>query len=360
MSVLVLRALGIGDLATVVPALRALRAARPTEELVLAAPAWLTPLARLTGAVDRVIPVDGLSQSRIPVPPPRLAVNLHGRGPQSHRLLAGTGPERMLAFACPAAGFLDGPQWTDSCPQWTDEEHEVRRWCRLLAWYRIVAVPTDLLLHRPASPPPATGVTIVHPGTKDPVRRWPLGRFARLAQQLAQAGHEVVVTGSAAEAWRASRVAELAGLPADRVLAGRTDVGELAALVAHARLVICGDTGIGHLATAYRTPSVLLFGPTSPACWGPLVDSDRHRVLWYGDRVVVSPRRVSRSGWRAPHPALAAIGVDEVATAVAELGRLVDAPAALGSGTVPGNGSALGCRHVSGAGTRRPCPDPDP
>ena len=58
MSVLVLRALGIGDLATAVPVLRGIRAARPTEEIVLAAPAWLAPLARLTGAVDRVLPVD--------------------------------------------------------------------------------------------------------------------------------------------------------------------------------------------------------------------------------------------------------------------------------------------------------------
>src|SRR5205823_558737 len=68
-SVLVLRALGIGDLATAVPALRGLRAARPTEQIALAAPDWLTPLARLTGAVDRVVPVDGLDVARIPVPP---------------------------------------------------------------------------------------------------------------------------------------------------------------------------------------------------------------------------------------------------------------------------------------------------
>ena len=132
MSVLVLRALGIGDLATAVPVLRGIRAARPTEEIVLAAPAWLAPLARLTGAVDRVLPVDGIEVPRIGVPPPRLAVNLHGRGPRSHRLLAGTRPERMLAFACPAAGFPDGPQWTV-------DEHEVHRWCRMLDWYRIAA-----------------------------------------------------------------------------------------------------------------------------------------------------------------------------------------------------------------------------
>jgi len=306
MSVLVLRALGIGDLATAVPVLRGLRAARPTEEIVLAAPAWLAPLAELTGAVDRLVPVPGLSVPGIPVPPPRLAVNLHGRGPASHRLLARTRPERMLAFACPDVGFPDGPQWTP-------DEHEVRRWCRMLAWYRIIAVPSDLMLHRPAVPPSACGVTIVHPGAKDPARRWPVARYAEVAQRLARAGHDVVVTGSPAEAGLAGKVAELAGLPRRRMLAGRTDVGELAALVAHARLVICGDTGIAHLATGYRMPSVVLFGPTPPRLWGPLIDLDRHRVLWHRDRVA------ARTGWRQPHPALAAITVDEVLAAVADL-----------------------------------------
>ncbi|MEV5769535.1 glycosyltransferase family 9 protein, partial [Micromonospora sp. NPDC052213] len=48
--ILVLRALGVGDLVTAVPALRGLRAGLPGRELVLAAPDWLAPLAELTGA----------------------------------------------------------------------------------------------------------------------------------------------------------------------------------------------------------------------------------------------------------------------------------------------------------------------
>jgi ADP-heptose:LPS heptosyltransferase len=274
-SVLALRALGIGDLATAVPALRALRAAFPARRLVLAAPAWLAPLVELTGAVDRLVPLAGLDAGPGALPAPRVAVNLHGRGPESHRLLAALRPGRLLAFGNPLAGHHDGPQWID-------DEHEVARWCRLLDWYGIPAYPGDLGLHVPAVPPPVTGATVVHPGSTSPARRWPARRFAEVARRLDQAGHHVVVTGSPAERRLAGRVAALAGLPDSRVLAGHTDVGALAALVAAARMVVCGDTGVAHLATGYGTPSVVLFGPETPARWGPHPHREQHRVLWKG------------------------------------------------------------------------------
>ena len=54
----------------------------------------------------------------------------------------------------------------------------------------------------------------------------------------------------------------------DQVLHGhRFDLLELTAVVAAAARVVCGDTGVAHLATALGTPSVVLFGPTSPARW---------------------------------------------------------------------------------------------
>jgi ADP-heptose:LPS heptosyltransferase len=85
-----------------------------------------------------------------------------------------------------------------------------------------------------------------------------------------------------------------------------------------------GDTGIAHLATGYRTPSVLLFGPTPPAWWGPLLDRHLHRVLWHEELFDTAPRRAPRAGWREPHPALAAITVEEVLAAVAEVGAVPD------------------------------------
>ncbi len=290
-ALLALRALGIGDLATAVPALRALRAARPGAAIALAAPAWLAPLVELTGAVDRHIHVEGLE----PAPLPRVewAVNLHGRGPRSHQLLLAAAPRRLLAFACPAAGHLDGPGWME-------EEHEVRRWCRLLGWYGISADPDDLDLPRPeACTTVPDGVTVVHVGAKEPARRWPVDRFAAVARALAASGHRVAVTGSAAELSRAAWVARQAGLPSSAVQAGRTDLTRLAALVARARLVVSCDTGVAHLATAYRVPSVVMFGPQPPWRWGPPEDRPWHRPIWHG----------------AVRPHVAAVTVEEVLTA---------------------------------------------
>ena len=288
--ILVLRALGVGDLAASVPALRAVRAGFPGRTLALAAPAWLGPLADLVGGIDEIVPTAGLDAPPRLSQPPEVAVNLHGRGPESHRLLQAVEPAKLWAFANLDAGHLDGPGWTE-------EEHEVRRWCRMVRYYGVHADPSDLSLAVPAADVPR-GVTVVHPGAKSPSRRWP--HFAQLARRLAAAGHRVVVTGT--EADLAAGVAADAGVP---VLS--TSLGELAGLVANARLVVSGDTGIAHLATAYRTPSVVLFGPVPPRRWGPPADRPYHRAIWHGTRAEPGD---------APgpdvHPALLAIGVDEV------------------------------------------------
>jgi ADP-heptose:LPS heptosyltransferase len=338
--ILVLRALGVGDLATAVPAIRGLKAAYPREPLALAVPAWLAPLVDLIGGVSSVVDVAGLDA---PLPPglrPAIAVNLHGCGPESHRLLRSVSPGKLWAFANAEADHFDGPEWappaligqitepekilasraaqTTPHPGWvgtkvaaepentstisTGEEHEVAKWCRLLNYYGVDADQHELGLAIPKIEVPRR-TTIIHPGAKSGTRRWPRERFAAVARALRADGHTILVTGAAGERDEAVRIAEAAGLDAQHV--PETGLGELAALVAHARLVISGDTGISHIATAYGTPSVTLFGPMSPQRWGP-PDRPYHRKLWKGTR--------SEPGDRPgpPHPALLAISVQEV------------------------------------------------
>lgn len=274
-SILVLRALGLGDLLTAVPALRALRAAYPADRLVLAAPEPLRGLVDLVEAVDELLPTAGLGALRRPHEPPRLAVNLHGRGPESIRDLAATGPGSVLTHHHPDFPGHPGPAWRADL-------HEVDRWCRLLEYAGIRSDPTALRLRPPPTPTPAPEAVVIHPGAAYPARRWPPERFARVARELAADGRPVVVTGSPAEVPLAQAVAGRAGLPDSAVYAGRTDTTGLAALVAGAALVVCGDTGVGHLATAFGTPSVLLFGPTSPGTWGPPPTAECHIALWAG------------------------------------------------------------------------------
>lgn len=189
-------------------------------------------------------------------------MNLHGAGPHSHRALRALRPRRLLAFASPELGYRDGPSYAA-------DEHEVERWCRLLGYFGVAADPADLQLARPAARSPAPGAVVVHPGASAVVRRWPPDRFAEVIRTLRAHGRQVVLTGAASERGLAEQVAAEAGLPAAAVLAGRTNMVGLAALIAEAGLVVSGDTGVGHLASAYRRPSVLLFGPVLPRHWGP-------------------------------------------------------------------------------------------
>lgn len=274
-DLLVLRALGLGDLLTGVPALRALRTGLPRARLTLAAPAQLAELVALVDAVDVLLPTSGPGVLRWPGPRPAVAVNLHGCGPQSIADLRGVEPRVLFSYAHPKFADLVGPAWSD-------RQHEVDRWCRLVEFHGMAARRADLALPHPGVPSPAPAAAVVHPGAAYPARCWPWDRYARVAAALAADGHQVVLTGVGAEQALAERIAGAAGLAERAVLAGRTGLASLAALVADAALVICGDTGVGHLATAYGTPSVLLFGPTPPARWGP-PDRPQHVVLWTGD-----------------------------------------------------------------------------
>ncbi|MCS0638456.1 glycosyltransferase family 9 protein [Streptomyces sp. LP05-1] len=317
--VLVLRALGLGDLLAGVPALRALRRAFPEYETVLAAPASLAPVAAATGAVNRLLPTAAPGRA-VPCglawtgPPPEVAVDLHGCGPSSHLLLRRLDPGRLLAFAHPGTPEITGPDWRAG-------EHERARWCRLLTWYGVPADPADLRLPPPRAVSPAPGAVVVHPGADAAARRWPPERYGAVVRELLRRGYRVALTGGPGEDAVLDRVVAAAGAdwhaaeagtdrlaaPAEAGTAGHAgpargsgagpaapaETGgglavfrgglpfeELSALFAGAAAVVSGDTGVAHLAVAHATPSVTLFGPVSPALWGP-PPGGRQLVLWH-------------------------------------------------------------------------------
>ena len=305
-DVLVLRALGLGDLLTGVPALRGLRRCLPDRRLVLAAPAAIGEFLLGHGVVDELLVTNGLEPLQAKGSG-HLAVDLHGNGPESRQLLADTGPEDLLGFA--TTGFPG--------PQWVRHEHEVLRWCRLVATWGADCGPEDLRLRARGAPdaPDArdSGPVLVHPGAAFEARRWPLARWRPVVAALVDEGFDVIVTGGADERALGAALAEVGA--SNRC--GASTLEELAELVASARVVLSGDTGTAHLATAFAVRSVVLFGPTPPAWWGPALDPDLHTVLWHGDAA-------ARDYVGDPHgevvdPTLARVTVEEVLDATRRL-----------------------------------------
>jgi ADP-heptose:LPS heptosyltransferase len=222
------------------------------------------------GRIDRLLPTTGLDapidwQGSLDV-----AVNLHGCGPQSHHLLQALEPQRLVAYTCSEAGFDAGPSW---CAQ----EHEVQRWCRLVRSIGGPCTAEDLRIA--LEPSLMNDVVLVHPGAAAGARRWPVDRWQAVVRQLSQQGRRVAITGLPHEAVLCEQVA--CGLPGVENWCGRFDLLALARRVAGAAMVLSADTGMAHLATACGTPSVLLFGPTPPDVWGPVIDPEKHAVIWH-------------------------------------------------------------------------------
>jgi ADP-heptose:LPS heptosyltransferase len=276
-----LRALKLGDFMTGVPAYRAVRRAYPSSYIQLAAPRELAPLVGLLdGTIDELCPARELEPLGPELFDADLGIDLHGKGPASHRLLLQARVHKLIAFHTPEiVETADGAEHDA-------DEHEVRRWCRMLQHAGIAADPHDL----DVAPPPTTsltetarGATLIHPGASSRARWWPFERWVDVARSERDAGNTIVITGAAGEVDRAHALAQAADVPAGCVFAGRTNLLELAESVGVAARVVCGDTGIAHLATAFRRPSVVLFGPTPPSHWGPPA-RPMHRVLWAGRR----------------------------------------------------------------------------
>ncbi len=167
---------------------------------------------------------------------------------------------------------------------------------------------------------PERPLIALHPGAGAPVKFWPAERFAALADALNRRyGAQILLTGGPAELPLAWRVA--AGARAQtHILAGRTDLPTLAALLASCDLVIGADSGPLHLATAVGAPTVHLYGPSDPALFGPWSARPAlHRVVLADcacapcDRLEYAPAELAR------HDCMASISVERVLAVAEEL-----------------------------------------
>ena len=290
-TVCLFRALpGIGDLLTAIPAIRAIRAARPDVVMTLLTLPVAAPLAARFGhLVDEILDFPGFPglPDRAPDLPaiPRflaamqdrrfdLALQLHGTGRLTNEIVA-------LFGASTTAGFHpegDPPFERGRYLEWLEAEPEVRRWLRLAAL--LGCASTDERLELPLAPDaddqvgvalPNVPFIVVHPGASAPERRWSADAFGHVSARLAGAGVPIVLTGSADELQLGAVVGSRAGAFGDVVdLTGRTTLDALGAVVRRASLVISNDTGVAHVADALGSPSIVVFTSTDPGRWAAL------------------------------------------------------------------------------------------
>jgi ADP-heptose:LPS heptosyltransferase len=300
-SVVVFRALQLGDMLCAVPALRALRRRLPDARITLAGLPWaqsfvqrfstycddLLPFPGFPGFPEQEGTVPGLLDFLLAARTRQfdVAIQLHGSGQLSNRIVA-------LMQARRTAGFVPAgeqpPRWHIA---WPDSLPEIERYIALMAAIGVPPAGRDLELPisaadweqwealRVRSRLHPQRFVCIHPGARLLSRRWPVARFAAVAAALAGDGWPVVVTGSPQEAeLTASLIAQLPpGAALD--LTGQTTLGSLAALISKSALLVCNDTGVSHVAAAVGTPSVVIASGSEVHRWAPL-DRDLHPVIW--------------------------------------------------------------------------------
>lgn len=314
----VFRALQLGDMLCAVPALRALRAAFPGARISLIGLPWAQEYVRRFSAyVDDFIPFpghpdlpeQGAGQELLPkffhaVRSRRydLALQMHGDGSVSNAIVGAFGARRMAGWspAGAAAPPLDFPvAYRQAGP-------EPLRLLRLLGdlgvaeqgehlefpltaddWTELAAKGLAHLASR--------SYICIHAGARSRAKCWPAHCFAAVADALADEFMlTVVLTGSAMEADLAAAVASRMRHSAVDTTAEGLSVGAMAALMSKARLLVCNDTGVSHIAAGLGLPSVVLFHQADMERWAPLC-KERHRCIRdlegrRGDQVLAAAR----------------------------------------------------------------------
>lgn len=300
-KIAILRSLpGLGDLLCGVPALRALRAAFPTAEITLIGLPNAQPFVqRFHQYVDSWLNFPGFPGiPEVPVDVPKLfafleqvrcqpfdlALQLHGNGSSSNAFLHLL-EARLTAGFYPIEGHCPRPRFFLPYPESGSEIWRLLSLMEFLGirsqglqlefpiteqdWQDWQEITAKVALKDP--------YVCIHPGASVAERRWHPHHFARVADQLAAFGLQVVLTGTSEERSLTQAIADRM-LISPLNLAGCTSLGALAILLKGAQLLICNDTGVSHLAAAIQTKSVVIFSGSDPQRWAPL-NWQRHRVV---------------------------------------------------------------------------------
>lgn len=286
--VLVVRLRSIGDTVLATPALSALRSFLPEAEIDVLLEDWVAPLLEGFTGVNRIVTVErGNLKARARVAKELrsarydVAFNLHG-GTTSTILTRASGAKHRVGYksyrysrlynhAAPPANRLWGKPVT----------HSVEQQLALLGWTGVPVsahAPTRLAVTMEASKAVAgrlraEGIderaryALFHTAAAFETKQWAAENFACVADALAGRNLRAVAVAAPFEAETVDAFRRHASVP----VVAFTDLRlpEVTALAARASLFVGNDSGIAHIASAVRVPSVVIFGSSNIGHWRP-------------------------------------------------------------------------------------------
>lgn len=287
-SVLLIRLRSIGDTVLSTPSLYALKRFLPNARVDILVEDWVAPVLEGFPYVDKVLTLKRNSttaRARVMRQLRSLrydvVYNLHG-GTTATLLTRASGATRRVGLETYQYSRL----YTHLAPSplflWKREHtHSVEQQLALLGWTGVPVSDrprTQLAVVDQAATSVATRLqeagwdgqaplALVHPAAAFATKQWAAENFARVADDLAGRGFKVVVITTPTEAHVALRLQQ----NSSEKTISFTDLSlpEVTALAARARLFVGNDSGIAHIAAAVGLPSVVIFGSSNTAHWGP-------------------------------------------------------------------------------------------
>ena len=292
----------LGDLLCAIPAIRALKGTYPQAEITLIGLPWAEGFVkRFSAYFSAFIPFPGApGLQEQPFQAERfidylkvvhqekfdLLIQLHGNGCITNTIAAMAGSRQMAGYYLPG-NYQPNKELFMPYP---DDLPEIKRHLELM---QFLGVPSmGEALEFPVFPEEKMDFktlcnnyhlqpqeyVCVHPGARDARRWWAPQKFAKVANEIAKKGYKIVFTGTPREREIVETVLQHMDFPAVN-LTGKTGLGVLALLIQNAKMLLSNDTGVSHIATAVKTPSVVIFLTSDPKRWAPLNKALHHIIL---------------------------------------------------------------------------------
>jgi lipopolysaccharide heptosyltransferase II len=158
----------------------------------------------------------------------------------------------------------------------------------------------------------------IHAPSQHRTQQWIPERFAEVADRLVKKYKcHIIFTGTKEEIPYINNVISRTQQKQKMLnLAGKTNLQEYIAVIAKLDLLISIDTGAVHIASATKTPTLALFGPTMPHFWGP--SYKKSSVIWKEKEVCVGCRKYT-CVFNKDYECMRSITVDDVMREVKKL-----------------------------------------